>query len=209
MTRAQGPGTELSFRIFGTPGAARTVFVLRTGPAAILDPDPPTTIRRDVRIIAVQVTPAELSDPGAYRGETPAELAVASLDELVVEEVPDGATVGVVGVGAAAAFSALFVCELGERADRFALVGVPAPSSALDRDEGAGILARVRAKTLLLNGQGDGDAGAASASWHRDHLSDARVEMVPRAGAGAKALGLTEVWPRVLSHVAPGTIRGT
>jgi len=207
MTRAPGPGTELSFRVFGALGARRTVFVLRSGPAAMLDPDPPVTIRRDVRIIAVQVTEGELFDPHAYRGETPAELAVASLDGLYVSEVPDGVAVGVVGVGGTAAIATLFASELGEHADRLALVAAVAPESALGRDEGAKVLARVTAKTLILNGLGEGRATAASAAWHRDHLADARVEMVPSTRVGMDGPSLGDVWPRVLSHVAPGAIR--
>lgn len=173
----------------------------------MLDPDPPVTIRRDVRIIAVRVTPAELFDPHAHRTETAASPPVARLGALYAAEVPDGAAVGVVGIGATAAVATQFSAELGARVDRLALVAAAAPDGRLPRDEGAKILAGVTAKTLILNGPGEGRATAASAVWHRDHLADARVEMVPGTRVGIEGPSLVEVWPRVLSHVAPGSLR--
>jgi len=58
----------------------------------------------------------------------------------------------------------------------------------------------VSAKTLLLYGSLDG--GQKRATWWKDRLGG-RIEMVP----GASDDILERVWPRVLSHVAPGSLR--
>ena len=57
----------------------------------------------------------------------------------------------------------------------------------------------VRAPVLVINGQGDALASNAHASWYRDALPDARVEMVPGVGH----LVLVPQWERILSWVAP------
>lgn len=207
MTRAQGPGTRLSFRVFGVPGAPRAIFVVRTGASATNDPDPPITARHDVRIVAIRATAAELDDSGVFGGETPAELTAASLSDLVADEVPDGSAIGLVGVAHAVEITALLAARLGDRVDRLALVAAATPSTPLGRDDTARILARITAKTLILNGQRDATAAAADARWNKDHLADARIEMVPRTGSASDTLSLTDVWPRVLSHVAPGSLR--
>ena len=41
-------------------------------------------------------------------------------------------------------------------------------------------------------------AAQSSATWFRDHLASARVEM-----PGATQLSISEVWERTLSHLAP------
>ncbi|MDN4616358.1 alpha/beta hydrolase [Leifsonia sp. F6_8S_P_1B] len=64
-------------------------------------------------------------------------------------------------------------------------------------------LAEVRAKTLVIAGQGDAIAGNAHAAWYRRQLPDARQEMVPGVGH----LVIVPAWGRVLSHVAPGTAK--
>ena len=46
-----------------------------------------------------------------------------------------------------------------------------------------------------------------AAQWFKNHLSSARVEMVPRTDDLEARLILADVWDRVLSHVAPGTVR--
>ena len=43
---------ELGYRSFGTPGAPRAVFVLRTGDVATTDPDTRVTAAFDVRLIS-------------------------------------------------------------------------------------------------------------------------------------------------------------
>jgi hypothetical protein len=58
----------------------------------------------------------------------------------------------------------------------------------------------VQAKTLLLYGMREG--GSAEAKWWQQRLGG-RFEMVPDAERDI----LERVWPRVLSHLAPGTIR--
>jgi pimeloyl-ACP methyl ester carboxylesterase len=61
----------------------------------------------------------------------------------------------------------------------------------------------VVAKTLLLYGTQDPIAGPPHATWWRNHLSNARVEMVPGAGH----LVVVPMWKRVLAHLAPRTLR--
>jgi pimeloyl-ACP methyl ester carboxylesterase len=62
----------------------------------------------------------------------------------------------------------------------------------------------VRAKTLIVGGQGDALAGNAHAAWYQRAVPDARMEMVPGAGH----LVIVPAWRRVLSHLAPGAKRG-
>ncbi|MFF1572579.1 alpha/beta fold hydrolase [Leifsonia sp. NPDC058292] len=61
----------------------------------------------------------------------------------------------------------------------------------------------VAAKTLIVNGQADPLVGNAHASWYQKALPDARVEMVPGAGH----MVVIPAWERVLSHLAPGTVK--
>lgn len=63
--------------------------------------------------------------------------------------------------------------------------------------------AEVRAKTLIVGGQADPIAGNAHAAWYRRAVPGARMEMVPGAGH----LVIVPAWGRVLSHLAPGTLR--
>jgi hypothetical protein len=58
----------------------------------------------------------------------------------------------------------------------------------------------VTAKVLLLFGSRDG--GNARATWWKKTLGG-RIEMVPDVGDDI----LKRVWPRVLSHLAPGALR--
>ncbi|WP_439592133.1 hypothetical protein [Microbacterium sp.] len=206
MTRAQSPQEPLDAATFGSPGATRTIVVLRHGATAKSDPSPADTARRDVRVLAVGLSEAELDDPAAYRGETPAETATASVIELIRAQSPDVA-VALVGVGAVGAVAARVAAESPGLVDRLVLIAVPLPDTAAQRDLAEGLFETVTAKTLLLNGQKDPDAAAAAASWHRDHLPDARVEMVPSTREGDPRLSLGDVWTRVLSFCAPGTGR--
>ena len=61
----------------------------------------------------------------------------------------------------------------------------------------------VAAKTLLLFGTGDERTGSKAARWWKRQIPHARFEMV--VGDGRDLLATT--WPRVLGHLAPGTIR--
>ncbi|UAJ78858.1 alpha/beta fold hydrolase [Leifsonia sp. ZF2019] len=63
--------------------------------------------------------------------------------------------------------------------------------------------ADVRAKTLIVGGQGDALAGNAHAAWYKRVVPDARMEMVPGAGH----LVIVPAWGRVLSYLAPGPTR--
>lgn len=204
MTRAQGPQVEIDVSSRGTPGAARTVVVLRTGSLASVDPDSAVTAARDVRLLLVHLDAPELDDPPAYGGETPAGSTAAALIALAGEEIGD-APFGLVAERDAAALGLSLAAALGDRVDRLALVAAPVPESPLQRDLAVPILGRVTAKTLVLASAGDPDAPQAAATWHRDHLADARLEMVPGTGDGR--LALTDVWARVLSHTAPHTLR--
>jgi len=60
----------------------------------------------------------------------------------------------------------------------------------------------VSAKTLLLYGSKDPAGGHARANWWRSRLG-ARIEMVP----GGDRDILERVWPRVLSFLAPRSLR--
>jgi pimeloyl-ACP methyl ester carboxylesterase len=60
----------------------------------------------------------------------------------------------------------------------------------------------VAAKTLLLYGSKDPAGGHAQANWWRSRLG-ARIEMVPGGGHDI----LEHVWPRVLSFLAPRSLR--
>ena len=109
----------------------------------------------------------------------------------------DGTPAGVVGwldggwnaVGLAAAHA--------ELVDRLVLVSTPIPEDDAGRPPSA-----VSAKTLLLYGSKDPAGGNKQATWWKERLGG-RVEMIP----GADSDILERVWPRVLSHLAPGALR--
>lgn len=61
----------------------------------------------------------------------------------------------------------------------------------------------VDAKTLLLFGTDDERTGSKAARWWKQQIPHARIEMCP--GLGHDLLAVR--WPRVLSHLAPGTLR--
>ena len=207
MTRADEPGTGIERRTFGASGAGRTVVLLRSGPAATLDPEPHVTASREVRILALGLRAEDLEDSATFGGQTQAESMAARLADLARTKAGDF-PVGLVGVGDTGQLAILLAADLGEAIDRLALVAVPAPEQPIDRDDEATVLARVTAKTLIMNGQQDPDAAAAAARWHHDHLPGSRVEMVPPASAAPDGrLALADVWERVLSHVAPGTVQ--
>jgi len=206
MTRSDEPDSGYERRAFGSPGAARTVIVLRAGPTATLDPDPVATAARSVQILAIGLRDADIADPAAFGGATRAESVAAALADRVRARAGDS-PVGLVGVGPAGALALLFAAELGEAVDRLALIAVPVPETPLDREDAAGVAERVSAKTLIMNGQRDPDASAAAARWHHERLPGSRVEMVPAPASPDGRLALAEVWDRVLSHVAPGTKR--
>ncbi|WP_106814440.1 alpha/beta fold hydrolase [Microbacterium timonense] len=206
MTKAPAPGAAYEHRSFGAPGAERTVVLLRAGVSNLTDPYPDVTARRDVRILAVAVTTDDVDDPAAYRGATPAETTAAALARFLAEEQHDR-PLGMVGVGEAGELAIMLAADLGSGVDRLALVAVPRPESELGASEVAGLLDRIPAKTLLMNGQADPTAASDAARWFKNHLASTRVEMVPRADGLEARLILADVWERVLAHVAPGTVR--
>lgn len=206
MTRAAGPAPELRQRSFGAPAAERTVFVLRAGPAAMTDPEPGATMRRDVRVVAMGVTAENLADPAAYRGATPAAVAANAISELVTKEA-HSRPVGLVGVGSAGELALMVAADLGDRVDRLAIVAMPEPATPLDREEVAERLQSIAAQTLVVNGRHDPEAASAAAEWLRSRLPSARVEMVPGVSDEDPRVSLADQWDRVLAHVAPGTAR--
>lgn len=206
MTRGPAPDAAFEHRSFGAPGAERTVFLLRMGASTLSDPLPDATIRRDVRIVAVGLTVDDVDDPVAYQGTTPAEATARGIAQFVDQERRDR-PVGLVGVGVAGELAIRVGALLGPALDRLALVAVPRPESELGGHEVAQLLAGIAAKTLLINGKADPDAASAAARWFAQRLASARVEMVPETPDPQSRLILADVWERVLSHVAPGTIR--
>ena len=198
--------SRLSHRIFGTPGSERLVVLVGTGVA--LDPLPAETATRDICVLAVTLGEATMEDPGGFGSETPAEQTASWLVGLIRQtlaaiESDRALTAGVVVYGRAADVGLRAAVQLGDTIDRLALIAVPAPDQPLDRDDLGELIAGVTAKALILNGQRDEVAAAAAARWYKDHLSSARVEMVP----DVSALSLSDVWARTLSHVAPRTQR--
>lgn len=198
--------SRLSHRIFGTPGSERLVVLVGTG--VVLDPLPAETATRDICVLAVTLGDATMEDPGGYGSETPAEQTASWLVGLIRQtlaaiESDRELRAGVVVYGRAADVGLRAAVQLGDTIDRLALIAVPAPDQPLDRDDLGELIAGVTAKALILNAQRDEVAAAAAARWYKDHLSTARVEMVP----GAVALSLSDVWARTLSHVAPRTER--
>jgi pimeloyl-ACP methyl ester carboxylesterase len=206
MTRAAAPDAAYEHRSFGAPGAERTVFLLRGGASALSDPLPDATMRRDARIVAIGLTVDDVDDPAAYRGTTPAEATARRIAQFVTAERQDRPA-GIVGVAAAGEVAIRVAALLGAGVDRLALVAVPRPESELGGHELAELLQSIDAKTLLMHGRDDPDAAAGDARWFAERLPSARVEMVPETTDPTSRLILADVWERVLSHVAPGTIR--
>ena len=206
MTRAAAPDAAYEHRSFGAPGAERTVILLRTGVSTLSDPRPDVTARRDARIVAVGLTVDDIDDPAAYQGVTAAEATAQALVQLVTTERQDR-PVGLVGVGDAGHLAIMVTALLGGEVDRLALVAVPRPESELGGHEVAERLSGIAAKTLVMNGRDDPAAASPAARWFQQRLASARIEMVPESSDPESRLVLADVWERVLSHVAPGTIR--
>ncbi|WJS89841.1 hypothetical protein [Microbacterium testaceum] len=198
---------ELGYRSFGTPGAPRAVFVLRTGDVATTDPDARVTSGFDVRIVAIGLDAPELEDPPVFGGQTPAGLTVEALKALLEREAL-GAVVGVVGERSAGPIALYLAAAMGGVVDRVAIVGVQSPTDALSRDLRTPLLDDLAADVLVLVGQ-DGPAGQGDAAWYVDRLRSGTAEVVhPDEIASVNGeVTLTSVWSRVLTHVAPGAER--
>jgi len=98
---------------------------------------------------------------------------------------------GVVGFAEGGWIALELATRHGDLVDRLVLVSTP-PFE--------GVVGPVQAKTLLL--YGTRDDGSADAKWWQKRLGG-RIEMVPDGGPDI----LERVWPRVLSHLAPHTLR--
>ena len=103
----------------------------------------------------------------------------------------DGTPAGVVGWDRGGLTALELAAEHPDAVDRLVLVSAPQPEAEPPP---------VSAKVLLLYGSQDG--GNARATWWKNAIGG-RIEMVPGHGADI----LERVWPRVLSHLAPGTRR--
>ena len=111
----------------------------------------------------------------------------------------NGTPAGVVGYAEGGWVALTLAAEHAQLVDRLVLVSAPvagAEPTAIDLDS-------IRAKTLLLFGMQDEAVSPADRNWWRDRLN-ARLEMVPNGGHDI----LVRTWPRVLSHLAPHTLRG-
>lgn len=196
---------ELSYRTFGTPGAARLVVLIGTGDVIGVDPEPLVTAAHDIRVLALELDAASIDDPGAFGGQTRAEQTASSLASLIGDHLraPDGGrpSAAIVAYRSAGDIALRIAVQLEETIDRLALVAVPAPDGPLDRDDVGALIARVGAKTLVLDG--GGDAATEAAAWFGAHLPSVTVDTV----ADVDLLTLTDVWGRVLDHVAPGSDR--
>ena len=104
----------------------------------------------------------------------------------------DGSAAAIVGVGDGGWKAVELAAMHGDVVGRLVLVSTPPLENAEP--------APLSAKTLLLYGARDG--GRRRATWWKERLGG-RIEMVP--GAGDEIL--ERVWARVLSHVAPGSLR--
>ena len=122
------------------------------------------------------------TDPG------PAETAERGV-EVVFEW--DGTATGIVGFGEGGRHAVELAAANPTRVERLVLVSTEPAEEAP---------ASVDAKTLLLFGSLDG--GQRRATWWKNRIGG-RIEMVPRGGHEI----LAQVWPRVLSHLAPGSTR--
>ena len=132
------------------------------------------------------------------RGFDPGPLET-SRREVALTSKPSDGVFAAVGWRMAGLAAAELAAADPRRVDRLVLCCVPAPLDSNPSFDPADIAA----KTLLLYGQLDTEAPPAHARWWKNHLVDARVEMVPRAGSDI----ISTVWKRVLSHAAPYTLR--
>jgi pimeloyl-ACP methyl ester carboxylesterase len=110
----------------------------------------------------------------------------------------DGTPAGVVGWAEGGRAALALAAEHEQLVDRLVLVSAPAPGTepkTIDLDS-------IQAKTLLLYGMRDEAVSNADRKWWRDRLN-ARFEMVPDGGHDI----LVQAWPRILSHLAPHTLR--
>jgi pimeloyl-ACP methyl ester carboxylesterase len=125
----------------------------------------------------------------------PVPTETARRDVELVAEL-DGTPAGIVGFGQAGWHAVELAAANGDLVDRLVLVSTPIPEATDTVPED------VTAKTLLLYGSKDPGGGHKQAAWWKERLGG-RIEMVPGAGADI----LSDVWPRILSHLAPRSRR--
>jgi pimeloyl-ACP methyl ester carboxylesterase len=130
--------------------------------------------------------------PGGASAFDPAPEETARRNVELTDEW-DGTRAAVVGVAEGGWSAVELAAAHGDLVERLVLVSTPVP----DEPPSA-----VSAKTLLLFGSKDPAGGQKQATWWKERLGG-RIEMVP----GADADILERVWPRVLSHAAPGALR--
>lgn len=128
---------------------------------------------------------------GARRVDPDPEETARREVELAYEWEGDAA--GVVGWAEGGSAALELAARHGDLVDRLVLVSTPVTA-----DENVPVT--LTAKVLLLYGARDGGSAQAR-SWQR--AVGGRIEMVPGKGRDI----LDHVWPRVLSHVAPGTLQ--
>ena len=104
---------------------------------------------------------------------------------------------GVVGVAgwSEAGWEALGLAAEHPEVERLVLLATPVHDGAAVPEIGA--------KTLLLYGTEDERTGSSAARWWKRQIPHARFEMCSGQGHDL----LLAMWPRVLSHLAPGMLR--
>jgi hypothetical protein len=203
MTRAQTPDSQIDYRSAGAAGAARTVVVLRRGALALNDPDPAATAAGDVRLLLLHLDDAEIDDPPAFGGETPAQSTAQAIADLVAGDASGPWAIVAERETSALAFAV--VARAGGTVDRVALVAPEPPGSPLARDVLAQVLAGCGAEVLVVAADTD-PASVDGARWFAATLADCRRAEVARSDVHSPdgRLGLGDAWPQVLAHVAAG-----
>jgi pimeloyl-ACP methyl ester carboxylesterase len=123
----------------------------------------------------------------------PDPVETARRDIELVEEWEEG-VVGVAG-WSDHGWKAVRLASEHPEIERLVLLATP-------MDENAHV-PEIAAKTLLLFGAKDDRTGSRAARWWKEQIPHARIEMSPGLGHDL----LAPRWPRVLSHLAPGTLR--
>lgn len=131
---------------------------------------------------------------GSFRDPGPDETHRRGL--RLVSDI-DESTIGIIG-WSTAGHDALALAVENPHVPRLVLVAVP-----YDVEPNSVEFSELAAKTLLLFGNRDPRAGSSHGRRWQRALPNARLEMVP---GGMHDL-IAQVWPRILTHVAPGRRR--